>query len=312
MTGPVFAADVPPQLTGGRLLTEWQFDPWFTLGVAVVGGLYLYGVARLRARGDKWPVHRTICFVGLGLGSLVVAVMSALGTYDDTLLSVHMVQHMVLSMIAPVFLALGAPVTLALRALPPSSRTRAVLLKMLHSRVAAVVSFPAVAGLLFVATPFALYFTGWYDATLHNDYLHEITHLHFVLVGCLWFWPILGYDPVPGRLAHPFRLLAVFVTLPFHAILGLTIMQSTTVIAADWYDNLGRTWGASPLTDQHTAGGILWGSGDLVGLLVFIVLAAQWAAASMREAEREDRRLDRLEALGRAGVPSGPERPVQS
>jgi len=223
-----------------------------------------------------------------------VATMSALGTYDDTLISVHMIQHMILSMVTPVFLCLGAPVTLALRVLPLVWRKR--LVALLHSRFAKVMSFPLVAGILFVATPFTLYMSGWYQATLENDYLHEITHIHFVLVGSLWFWPLLGIDPVPNRLAHPFRLLAIFATLPFHAILGLTIMQDNDLIAASYYNSQHRTWGSTPITDQHAAGGILWGSGDLVGLLVFIVLAVQWAQHSKREGEREDRRLDRLEA----------------
>jgi putative copper resistance protein D len=263
--------------------------------VVAVGALYLYGVSALKRRGDAWPVGRTIAFVGGGLGFVCVATMSCLGTYDDTLISVHMIQHMVLSMVVPVFLALGAPVTLALRTLPLPWRTR--LVALLHSRFAKFFSFPLVTGILFVATPFTLYFSGWYEATLRHPYLHEVTHLHFILIGCLWFWPLLGIDPIPGRLAYPFRMLAIFVTLPFHAILGLTIMGSNDLIAADWYDSLGRTWGSSPLADQHAAGGILWGAGDLVGFLVFGVLGVQWARDSKREAEREDRRLDRLEAL---------------
>jgi cytochrome c oxidase assembly factor CtaG len=276
------------------MLTGWTVDPWLALVVVAIGGVYLYGVSILHRRGDKWPLGRTAAFVVGGLGTMVVATMSCLGTYDDTLLSVHMIQHMVLSMVVPVFFALGAPVTLALRTLPLKWRQR--LVALLHSRFARVFSFPLVTGVLFVATPFALYSTGWYEATLRNDYLHEVTHLHFILVGCLWFWPLLGIDPVPGRLAYPFRMLAIFATLPFHAILGLTIMQSNDLIAANWYNSLGRTWGSTPLTDQHTAGGILWGSGDLVGFFVFLALGIQWARASIKEAEREDRRLDRLEA----------------
>lgn len=286
--------DVPPALTGTRILTAWTVDPWLAAIIVVIGGVYLYGVSMLTRRGDKWPVGRTVAFVGGGLGTMVIATMSCLGTYDDTLMSVHMIQHMILSMVTPVFLCLGAPVTLALRTLPVVWRKR--LVALLHSRFAKVFSFPLVTGILFVATPFALYFTGWYQATLENSYLHEATHLHFILVGSLWFWPLLGVDPVPNRLPFPFRLLAIFATLPFHAILGLTIMQDNDLIAASYYNGLGRTWGSSPLTDQHTAGGILWGSGDLVGFFVFLALGIQWAQHSKREAEREDRRLDRLEA----------------
>ena len=285
--------DLPP-LTPGRIISAWTVDPWLAAIVVAVGGLYLYGVSSLKRRGDAWPVGRTVAFLGGGLGTMCVATMSSLGTYDDALLSVHMIQHMILAMVTPVFLCLGAPVTLALRTLPLKGRQR--LVALLHSRFARFFSFPLVTGVLFVATPFVLYFSGWYEATLRSDYLHEVTHLHFVLIGSLWFWPLLGIDPVPGRLAHPFRMLAVFATLPFHAILGLTIMQSTDLMAPTWYTGLHPGWGSSPLADQHAAGGILWGSGDLVGFLVFIVLAVQWAKASKKEAEREDRRLDRLEA----------------
>src|SRR3954453_4189856 len=102
---------------------------------------------------------------------------------------------MILSMLVPLALALGAPVTLALRTLP--GRPRRWLLAVLHSRVVRVLSFPPVAFALFVLSPWALYFTGWYDASLHSDFLHELMHLHLVVVGCLFLWPLVGIDPVP-------------------------------------------------------------------------------------------------------------------
>ena len=137
-----------------------------------------------------------------------------------------MVQHMVLSMVAPIFLALGAPVTLALRTLPARPRRR--LLAVLHSRVAEVLTFPLVAFGLFVVTPFALYFTGLYRADAASTrWLHELVHAHFIIVGCLFFWPLLGLDPLPGRWPYPARALLMFLSVPFHTVLGLTIMQST-------------------------------------------------------------------------------------
>ncbi len=139
-----------------------------------------------------------------------------------------MVQHMVLSMLVPMALALGAPVTLALRTLP--ARPRRWLLVALHSRVAKVLSFPPLTFLLYVISPWALYFSGWYAATLDSTYLHEMMHVHLVLVGCLFFWPIIGVDPVPGRVSYPFRMLLVVLTLPFHAFLGVTIMGQTTLL----------------------------------------------------------------------------------
>jgi cytochrome c oxidase assembly factor CtaG len=283
-------------LTPARLLSGWSFEPFPLLVVLLLGGLYVTGVRRLRARDISWSRWRTASFVGLGLGSFLLATESALATYDTVLLSVHMVQHMVLSMVTPIFLALGAPVTLALRTLP--GRPRGWLLRLLHSRLAKVLTFPPLAGAVFVANPFVLYFSGWYEATLRNGLLHDLNHVHFVLVGCLWFWPLLGVDPMPLRVPYPLRMIAVFATLPFHAFLGLAIMSMTTVIAGDWYAAMGRTWGAGPLADQRTAGGILWAAGDIVGLVVLGALAVQWMRASEREAEREDRRLDRLEARG--------------
>jgi cytochrome c oxidase assembly factor CtaG len=129
-------------------------------------------------------------------------------------------------------------------------------------------------------------------------------HLHLVVVGSLFFWPLVGVDPVPGRVAYPFRLLLVVLTLPFHAFLGVTIMNQETLIAGDWYRALPMVWLPAPADDQHLAGGILWGSGDLVALLFLAVLFVQWVRSSMREAEREDRRLDRLEAQGTPRHPS--------
>jgi putative copper resistance protein D len=288
--------DLAP-FTVGRVFTAWTLDPVLTVLTVWAAGLYLYGVWVMRERGDHWPVGRTVSFVVVGLGALFFATSSGLGTYDTALLSVHMVQHMVLSMAVPLFLALGAPVTLMLRTLP--ARPRRWLLAVLHSRAAMVLSFAPLTFLLFVISPWALYFSGWYDATLHSTLVHELMHLHLVVVGSLFFWPLVGIDPVPGRVAYPFRLLLIVLTLPFHAFLGVTIMGQQALIGGRWYPDLPMGWLPDPAADQHLAGGILWASGDLVGLGFLAVLFTQWVRSSMREAVREDRRLDRLEA--RAG-----------
>lgn len=291
-----------PDYTFATTFTGWSFQPVAIVLTVWISGLYLWGVAVLRGRGDRWPLGRSVSFVAVGMGAFFFATSSGLGTYDDTLISVHMVQHMILSMLVPMALALGAPVTLALRTLPPGPRRW--LLAVLHSRVAKVASFPPLTFLLYVTAPWMLYFTGWYPATLRSDYLHEAMHLHFVLVGCLFFWPIVGVDPVPGRVAYPFRMLLVVLTLPFHAFLGVTIMQQQEVIAGSYYAELRQgpmgAWLPAALDDQHLAGGILWGSGDLVALVLVGVLFVQWVRDSLREARREDRRLDLLEARERA------------
>ena len=292
-----------PAITLGRIFSAWTLEWVAIVLILLTATFYLLGVRRLHARGDSWPVVRTLSFCGLGLGTLLVASCSSVATYDTTLLSMHMAQHMLFSMVGPIFMALGAPVTLALRTLPP--RGRSMLLAVLHSRAAAVLSFPPVTFVLFVFSPWVLYFSGLYEATLRSPLLHDLMHLHFVVVGCLFFWPLIGVDPVPGKVAYPLRMLMVFATLPFHAFLGVTIMSQEELIAGDWYASLplesGLSWLPDPADDQHLAGGILWGSGDLVGLVLIAVLFTQWVRSSMREAEREDRRLDRLEQRSGSG-----------
>jgi cytochrome c oxidase assembly factor CtaG len=289
--------DLPP-FGAWSLLTEARLELVPVVAVLLAAGAYLYGVARLRVRGDAWSLGRTASFVVGGLGTVLLASCSGLAAYDTSLFAPHMVQHMLLTMVAPVFLALGAPVTLALRTLP--GRPRRTLLALLHSRFARLMTFPVVGWLFFVASPFALYFTGWYEATLTSRLLHELLHGHFVLVGCLFFWPLLGVDPVPGRRSHPLRMLLVATTLPFHAFLGVAIMSiepdGAGLLAGDHY--LGLHPLAEAVFQQQLGGGLLWASGDLVGLLFLGVLLTQWMRASEREAAREDRRLDRLDAAG--------------
>ena len=296
-----------PEFGAWSVLTEARPELLPLLLVLVPAALYVFGVRRLQARGDRWPWGRSLSFLVGGLGTIAIATMSGLAAYDESLFAAHMVQHMLLSMVATVFLALGAPITLALRTLPLVHRRR--LMAVLHSRVAAVVSHPLVPWLLFVASPFALYFTGWYGATLEDRLLHELLHVHFLLVGSLFFWPLLGVDPVPGRSGHPFRMLLVAATLPFHAFLGVAIMSvepdGRGLLAGEHYLPLHGL--AESVFQQQLGGGLLWASGDVVGLLFLAVLLIQWMRASEREAVREDRRLDRLEASeARAAASSTP------
>ncbi|CAN5720628.1 hypothetical protein BH18ACT7_BH18ACT7_03370 [soil metagenome] len=285
-----------PPLTPSALVTESVADPVVLTLLVLAAGLYLWGVHRLRLRGDHWNAGRTVSFLLGGLGSIALATLSGLAAYEDVLFSLHMIQHMVLSMIAPIFLALGGPVTLALRTLPRAGRARRRLLAVLHSRAVQILTFPLIPFLLFVASPFALYFTGCYAATLSNPWLHELMHVHFLLAGCLFFWPLIGLDPVPGRVGYPMRMLILVATLPLHAILGLTIMNQTDLLAAEHYLALDLPW-SDPVSEQRVGGGLLWSSGDLVGLLMLGAAAFQWMRASEREATREDRWLDRRDDL---------------
>jgi len=289
--------------TPAVLLTAAQPFSLAGLGLAVAAVAYGYGVFRLRRRGHEWPVGRTVLFAA-GLAVLLVATCSGLATYDTTLLSVHMVQHMLLSMVGPICLALGAPVTLALRTLPAGPRRR--VLAVLHSRVAKVLTFPLVTFTIFVASPFVLYFSGLYRASLEHEWVHALVHLHFVISGCLFFWPLIGLDPLPGRLPYPLRALLMFLSTPFHTVLGLTVMQSASLFGGDWYPRLGLVW-ADPAADQRLAGGILWAGGEFVSVAMLGALVVQWMRHAEREARRVDRALDRAEAeeAARLGTISG-------
>ena len=284
---------VLPPFTPAVIFTHLHLDSVIALVLLVAAALYGYGVHRLHRRHDSWPAGRTVAFLLGGLGSIAAVTVTGIGAYDDTLLSVHMVQHMVLSMIAPIFLALGAPVTLALRTLRP--RPRKVLLAVLHSRVVRVLTFPLVAFGVFVANPFALYFTAIYRASLEHPWLHEFVHLHFVVTGCLFFFPLVGLDPLANRWPYPGRALLMLLSVPFHTVLGLTIMQGKTLIGGDWYPDLHLGW-ADPGNDQVVAGGILWAGGEVVSVTMLGILVLQWIRESEREAKRVDRALDRAEA----------------
>jgi len=292
----LLAADgdtLPPPFTPGELFTQLRLGSLVAVFLLVAAALYLYGGYQLQLRGHHWPLGRTLAFVAGGLGSIAAVTMTGVEAYDDVLLSMHMVQHMVLAMVAPIFLALGAPVTLALRTLP--QRWRGVLLSVLHSRIVKVFTFPLVAFGIFIANPFILYFTGLYRLTLEHEWLHQLTHVHFIVTGCLFFWPLLGLDPLPNRWPYPGRALLMVLSVPFHTVLGLTIMQDKTLLAGDYYPSLHLAW-SNPRSDQVTAGGILWAGGELISVLMLGVLIIQWMRQSEREARRVDRALDRAEA----------------
>jgi putative copper resistance protein D len=285
-------AELPP-FTGATPFTSWEPFQLITLGLVITVGLYLWGVSRLVKRGDSWPLHRTLVFLVGGIGSITFVTLGGIAAYDDVLLSDHMIQHMVLAMLAPICLALGAPVTLALRTLPPTPRRW--LVSALHSKIAKVLSFPLVSFGLYVATPFALYFSGIYRFSLEHEWFHNLTHVHFILIGCLFFWPLIGLDPLPGRWPYPARALLMILSTPFHAVLGLTIMQSSTLIAGNYYPDLHLGW-ADPVSDQRLAGGILWAGGEIVTVVMLAALVAQWMRSADKEAIRIDRRLDREDA----------------
>ena len=129
--------------------------------------------------------------------------------------------------------------------------------------------------------------------------MHELVHVHLIAVGCLFFWPLIGLDPLPGRAPYPLRALLMFLSTPFHTVLGLTVMQSSALLGGDWYPSLGLDW-VDPYADQNLAGGILWAGGEFVAVAMLGALVFQWIQESEREARRVDRALDRAEAAERS------------
>lgn len=295
-------AAVPPPLTLTTWVTESAVDPGWTAIVVAAAVLYWQGVRRLARRGRSWRAGRSASFA-IGLVLLLVATSSGIAAYETVLFSVHVTQHLLLGMLAPVFLALGAPITLALQA--SSRHTQVGLRSLLHSRPARLVSHPFVAWLVFGGSLILLYLTPLYETSLRSEPVHAITHVAMFSAGALFAWAIIALDAPPRPLAHPARLGLVLLAVPFHAIVGISLLTTDVVLAADWYEELGRTWGASPLSDQRTGAGILWMTGDFVGLILGGVVLMQWMAADEREALRSDRRTDLPEA--RPAEARGPE-----
>ncbi|HEY8588694.1 MAG TPA: bifunctional copper resistance protein CopD/cytochrome c oxidase assembly protein [Naasia sp.] len=286
----------PPPVTVARMLTEWHPD-WAFLGLAgILVGTYLAGVVKLRRRGDAWPVRRTVPWV-LGCLGLVYVTSGGPGVYGPTSFSSHMLQHMGLMMFVPPLLVLGAPILLAMRALPArrdgSRGIREWLLVLVHSRVAALLSFPVVAAVIFAGSLVAFYYTPWFEFSLTEHQGHVLMVLHFLLGGYLFYWVLIGEDPGPDRPAPPFRLLVLLATLAFHAFFGLALMNQAEVLAIDWWHALGSTDDAALLDDQRAGGGLAWGAGEVPTVLVALIVVRQWIRSDARTARRTDRAADR-------------------
>lgn len=288
------STDQPP-LTVERMLTAWAFDPFMVIPVLVAGGLYLWGVRMLRRRGDSWPATRTAYWF-FALVLVFVATSSALGVYDRTLFVVPAIQHMLLQMIAPVGLAMGAPITLAMRVFPVEWRR--VVLAVVHSGPVRFVGRPGIAFALFAITQFAFYYTPLYEASLRNVWLHDLSHVHFVLVGFLFYWALLGVDPVPHRPPFFFKFMLVLALAPMHILLGIPIMLMNEVLAEGFYLEVARTWGPTLLDDQAVGGGVLWGFGDVAAAALITAFVVQWYRSDERDARRTDRALDRQYGTG--------------
>ena len=273
-----------------EVLLAWSLDPVPWIGVALAGGAYLWAVRRLSASSTRspHPRWRTASFMA-GLAAMLVALASPIEAYEGVLFSVHMVQHMLLELVAAPLLLLGAPVTLALRVATPRLRRR--LLRVLHSRVVAVLSFPLLGWLVFAAVNWGWHFSSLYDQALENVALHYLQHATFLAASLLFWWPIVGADPARWRLPYPVRLFYLFLAMPQNSFLGVALMGASTVLYPHYLSNL-RAWGPTALADQSLGGILMWVGGDIVFLTAMGAVVAAWVRHEDRKTARLDARLD--------------------
>jgi putative copper resistance protein D len=280
------------------VLFAWRLD-WLllaALGVSAIAWLLLVRGVAVRHPAHRHPRWRTAAVL-TGLATLALALLSPIEAYEGSLFSVHMLQHMVLELVAAPLLLLGAPATLALRAASPG--VRRALLSILHSRLVAAVSFPLLAWIAFAAVNWGWHFSGLYNEALENPGLHDLQHLSFLLAALLFWWPVIGADPSRWRLPYPVRLFYLFLAMPQNSFLGVALMSAPQVLYPHYLSNL-RTWGPSPLVDQNVGGMLMWVGGDVVFLLAMGLVVAAWVRQEDRRTRREDARLDAAAAAAAA------------
>jgi putative membrane protein len=300
--GSMHLPELPP--TTGRVLglDLGSASPvaWLAVLLAVGYGL---GLWRLQRRGVPWPVGRTLAWL-VGCATLFYVTASGVQSYSMGMFSLHMVQHMVLSMLSPLFLLMGAPVTLALRSLPavagPAGMPRRLVLTGLHSRLTQAVASPLFTVPLFIASLYGVYFTPVFDDLMASGPGHTLMLLHFLVTGLLFFGPIMAIDPWPRHAGHGARMLELLLPAPFHAFFGVIVIMSNTVLLSS-YAHPPASWGIDPLYDQGAAGGIAWSFGEFPTVLVLAVVFFSWTRSEERANRAADRTYERAIARGESG-----------
>ncbi|MEU2334809.1 cytochrome c oxidase assembly protein [Streptomyces sp. NPDC013172] len=291
------------ELTAGRLLTSWQLDVPALLLVVALGGLYGWGVLRVRGRGGVWSPARTAAFAFLGLGTLVVATMSSLAVYDHVLFWPAAVQNILLDLVAPLGLALGDPLRLAVEALP--TEAAAGVRRAMTGRVLRLLTFPLVSTALVLATELTVYFTPYFATALRVGWLHELMYLHLLAAGCLFVVPVLTREEtLPAWCSHPVRAGLVFLDGVIDAIPGVVVMTHGTLIAGAWYLHHHQSWAPDVLHDQQIGGGAMLSIAELVALPFLLTVLFQWARAERVQTAALDRRLDEQQLAAAATVPA--------
>jgi cytochrome c oxidase assembly factor CtaG len=293
LAAPVLAhGPVPSEApTIPSLLLDWTFEPLPTLAIAAAVAWWLWAVRRVNARHPANPVppSRTIAFFA-AMTALAFALVSGIGRYDTSLFSVHMVQHVLLMLVAAPLIALSAPITLILRLSSAQTRRRWIL-PILNSRIVRFLTFPVTDWIIFAGVMWASHFSPLFNAALEDPIVHDLEHTLFLSTAVLFWWPAVGADPAPWRMAHPVRIVHVFLQMTQNTFLAVVILNVPTVLYAH-YTTLVRPWGPSPIDDQRLAAGIMWLAGDLIFLTAIMVLVAGWMRAEGRTTARADRQAE--------------------
>lgn len=289
---------LPPKPDFSRFFTEWAIDPLWIAIAGVTSIAYIVAFVDLRRRGDKWPVLRLISWL-VGMVFLVYVTSAGPRVYGEVQFSSHMIEHMLLVMVVPLPMVLGAPITMLMRATKArrdgSAGVREWVLWLVHTPYLRFFAHPIVASVNFAGSLIVFYYSGIMYYALDTHIGHELMIAHFLGAGYLFAQALIGIDPGVKRPAYPLRLVMLLVTMAFHAFFGISIMSSSVLIAGDWFGNIGADWGYTAIEDQQLGGGIAWGIGEFPTLFVAIMVAVQWAKSSDREAKRIDRREDRTD-----------------
>ena len=292
----------PPPPSFINLLKLYNPDALMIVLLVTAVALYIKGVAVLKARGDSWPIGRTVSFA-VGIALIDFATSGGLGVYAVFSFEYHMIAHMLLGMIAPIALVLGAPITLALRTLPQGRTSeergvRGLALTVLHSRYSIILTNPITALALFDGSLFVLYFTDLFGFLMQNHAGHILMNIHFILAGFLFFNVVIGIDPNPRKYPHILRIVILFGAISLHAFFSVALMSTTTLIDGGYYASLQTSWLPDPLADQRAGGTIGWAMGEIPIILALIATFILWSREDKREATRIDRNEARLAAMG--------------
>ena len=281
---------------------NWTFDPAVVFGLAATGVVYIRAERRVRReRGDgRFPRSRRWQFLA-GLALIFIALDSPIDTGSATSFSVHMVQHLLLTMVAAPLLVLGVPVTLALLACSPDNRRR--LSVALRRRPIRILSDPIVAWAAFFGVLWGSHLTGLFDASLRSDGVHALEHAAYLATAVLFWMPIVGRDPAPSGLSHAARILYLFFAMASMAFLGLALFSANHVL----YPTYAAIEGTSrAVADQRMGGGLMWAGGMILIVPALALVMLDWMRVDERAARRLDARLRRTQLSSE--TPGGPMR----